>query len=260
MICEPLRLLRALCVKNPKPKTQNPKLFMELWTAFIVGLAGSLHCVGMCGPIALALPGQQQHWLRILPGRVLYNLGRVVTYTLLGTVIGLFGRGISLAGYQQTLSIVLGALLVILALFTMQVESRFMALPAVNRVMGRVKSRLARLMRWEHPSSLFQIGILNGFLPCGFVYLALAGALSTGEIGGSMAYMAFFGLGTLPAMLAMSLMGAWLGPRFRRVARPLMVSFTLIFGLLLILRGLDLGIPYLSPDLGPDVTAVESCE
>mgnify|MGYP006268131331 CR=1 FL=1 len=220
-----------------------------LFTAFILGLTSSLHCVGMCGPIALALPGRNRSIGQILPGRLLYHLGRLTTYTMLGAMVGLFGEGFSLAGYQQGLSIALGVLLLLLALTTASLESRFLALPAVERLMGRLKRSMGRLLQRDSAPSLYNLGILNGFLPCGFVYLGLAGALATGSAWQSMLYMALFGLGTAPAMVGLSLAGPFLSDKLRRLARPVMLGVTLAFATLLILRGLDLGIPYLSPQV-----------
>jgi uncharacterized protein len=220
-----------------------------LITAFILGLTSSLHCVGMCGPIALALPGRGKAMAQILPGRMLYHLGRVTTYVMLGALVGLFGEGFSLAGYQQGLSVALGVLLLILALGTASVESRFLSIPAINRLMGRLKMGMGRLLKRDSAPSLYNLGILNGFLPCGFVYLGLAGALATGEAWQSMLYMGLFGLGTWPAMVTVSLAGPFLSDRLRRLARPIMLGVTLIFATLLILRGLNLGIPYLSPEV-----------
>ena len=229
-----------------------------LWTGFILGLTSSLHCVGMCGPIALALPGRGGSLGKILPGRLAYNLGRLATYAMLGTAVGLFGEGLSFAGFQQGLSIALGVLLLLLSLFTFRVESHFLALPVVTRFMGGLKRRLGRLMRIDSTSSLFHIGILNGLLPCGFVYLGLAGAASLGSGVSGLLYMSLFGLGTLPGMLSLSLVGRLL-PGVQRFARPVMLAVSLLFASWLIVRGLDLGIPYLSPALSPGIGEVTDC-
>jgi uncharacterized protein len=221
-------------------------------TAFVLGLTSSLHCVGMCGPIALAMPGRGRSLAQVLPGRLSYHLGRLTTYATLGALVGLFGEGFSLAGYQQGLSIALGVLLLLLALGTASVESQFLSIPAVSRLMGRLKRGMGRLLQRDSAPSLFNLGILNGLLPCGFVYLGLAGALATGEFWQGTAYMALFGLGTWPAMLTLSLIGPFVSDRLRRAARPVMLGVTLAFATLLILRGLDLGIPYLSPSLAQE--------
>ena len=122
---------------------------MYLWTAFIVGLVGSLHCVGMCGPIALALPKGGPSQLRFPTGRVLYNTGRVLTYTLMGFVWGLLGQGISLAGYQQGLSLALGVSLLLALLVSVNLESRFIAIPLIDRLMLRLRKALGKLVTFE---------------------------------------------------------------------------------------------------------------
>ncbi|MDP5171330.1 MAG: sulfite exporter TauE/SafE family protein [Bacteroidia bacterium] len=218
-------------------------------TALIAGIVGSLHCVGMCGPIALALPGKGRGWANILPGRLLYNAGRVMTYSLLGFLLGTFGRGIQVAGWQQGLSIGLGLLLLVLALAQLQLESRVVKLKPIDTALIWLRRQLGRLMKQGQPHSLFQIGILNGFLPCGFVYLALAGALSTGGMWESAAYMALFGLGTFPAMLVISMAGGMISPSFGQKIKPILTGFTVVFALLLILRGMNLGIPFVSPQI-----------
>ncbi len=220
-----------------------------LLTAFILGLTSSLHCVGMCGPIALALPGRGKAMGQILPGRMLYHIGRLTTYVMLGAIVGIFGEGFSLAGYQQGLSIALGVLLLILALTTISIESRFLAIPVVDRLLGKLKRQMGRLLQRDTAPSLYNLGILNGFLPCGFVYLGLAGSLATADVWQGMAYMAIFGLGTWPAMVTLSLVGPFISDKLRRASRPIMMGVTLIFASLLIIRGLGLGIPYLSPEV-----------
>lgn len=232
---------------------------MYLWTAFIVGLVGSLHCVGMCGPIALALPKGGPSQLRFLSGRVLYNTGRVLTYTLMGFVWGLLGQGISLAGYQQGLSLALGVSLLLALLVSVNLESRFIAIPLIDRLMLRLRKALGKLLGQPRQGAMLAIGVLNGFLPCGFVYIGLAGAISMGNAWGGAAYMALFGLGTYPLMLATSLIGGLVGPAFRQHLRPLMTSVALIFALLFILRGLNLGIPYVSPKIATAQTETPVC-
>ncbi len=220
-----------------------------LWTAFTLGLLGSLHCVGMCGPIALSLPGKGQGLWRILPGRLLYQLGRIMGYGLLGAMAGILGQGAALAGAQQGLSIGLGVLLLVGILLAANWESRIIRLPLLDRFFLWLQRSMRPLMQDARPHRLFNLGVLNGFLPCGFVYLALAGALSFEAYPDAIFYMMLFGLGTFPLMLAMSLAGGVLGPMIKRSWRPLLRGVSLVFACYLILRGLNLGIPYLSPEL-----------
>jgi sulfite exporter TauE/SafE len=226
--------------------------------AFLTGLFSSLHCVGMCGPIALALPKGFEGRLAMASSRLLYNVGRTLTYILLGLVIGIFGEGIAISGYQQGISIALGVALLLFGLFSLKRENRFLAIPRVDRLMRKLRQRLGRLLGQSTYGSTLSIGLLNGLLPCGFVYLALAGASLAGNLLDSMAYLAFFGLGTMPMMFGVSMLGGVLPASVRQRLRPFLMAFVFIFATLLILRGLDLGIPYLSPEL-PE-TGLEGAE
>lgn len=218
-----------------------------LWTAFVIGLAGSFHCVGMCGPIALALPNQFSTRISIAFSRVFYNLGRIFTYSLLGMIFGLFGKAFALAGFQQAVSIALGAVLLLTALFSVNMESNFLKIPALYRFNSFIKSKLGKLLKVNKHRSLFLIGVLNGFLPCGFVYLGLAGAITTGTAWDGALYMALFGFGTFPLMFATSMLGGILSIKTRSFFRKLAPAMFVLFSCLFILRGLNLGIPYLSP-------------
>lgn len=234
---------------------------MEIWTAFLIGLAGSLHCIGMCGPIAVSLPSGNTSRVRHVTGRILYNVGRIVTYALLGMGAGLLGQTVHVSGYQQTLSIVLGVLILLAVIL----PSRFGAFLTGARLHARLFEPLKRIwMRLFGQNSvkaLFIVGLLNGFLPCGLVYVALAGAVSTGGYLTGAAYMAVFGVGTFPVMLAMSMVGRLLGYGFRTRLRRLIPVGAVLLATLFILRGMSLGIPYVSPDIQQQGghAAVESC-
>ena len=216
---------------------------MALWTAFTIGLLGSLHCVGMCGPIALSLPYQGSRRWHAALNVLLYNVGRVVTYGLLGMAVGLVGRGFFLAGFQSYVSIGLGIVLLAIALFSINVESRLLRIPAMQQLNEWVKKRLGRLLRQRGPGKLFLIGLLNGLLPCGLVYMAIVGALATGNIWGSALYMALFGAGTIPLMLGTALAGQFIKMQWRARLRRLIPVFLVAFAVLFILRGLNFDVP-----------------
>jgi len=234
---------------------------MEIWTAFLIGLAGSLHCIGMCGPIAISLPSGQTPGVRHVMGRIFYNAGRIVTYALLGLGAGLLGQTVRVSGYQQTLSIVLGSLILLAVIL----PSRFGAFLTGARLHARLfepfKRLWMKLFGQNSVKAMFAVGLLNGFLPCGLIYVALAGAVSTGGYLAGATYMAVFGLGTFPVMLAMSMVGRLVGYGFRTRLRRLIPVGALLLGALFILRGMSLGIPYVSPNIqqqGGHAT-VESC-
>ena len=225
-----------------------PIASIDLWTAFLLGLVGSLHCAGMCGPLALALPAAGNTTPGYVLGRVAYNVGRIVTYCLLGIVFGLAGWTFLLAGVQRWISIALGVAL-LLGLFA----SHKLALSRpVTSAVNQLKSRMSVLLRRRSFAALAVLGLLNGLLPCGLVYVACAGAAATGGIFAGTSYMAAFGAGTVPMMLAISLSGKLLPTALRlKLVKTLPVCVFLL-GTLLILRGLSLGIPYLSPDMSAD--------
>ncbi len=205
------------------------------------GFLGSAHCVGMCGPLALSLPGADRMRGRFLFERLLYNLGRAVTYAGLGGLVGLLGRVVSLAGFQQALSIGVGTLMLLAAAvpWVSRHVRRLEQIP--SRLLRRVVEPMNRLYQSGGPAAMLAIGLLNGLLPCGFVYAALATAVTAGDALQSMAFMAAFGLGTGPAMLGVSLLGRLLGTTWRaRLQRLIPVGLALV-GLLLIVRGLALG-------------------
>jgi len=225
-----------------------------LWTAFLLGLIGSLHCLGMCGPIVLALPTFRQSFFRLLISRLLYNSGRIITYSLLGLLVGLVGEGISFSGFQQRLSIIAGILIIIFALLSNKtvISKIHLELYGFNRW---IKENLGRFLKKRSVLSSFLVGITNGFLPCGLVYLAVGGALAAGSLLGSFVYMIIFGLGTTFAMLSLGIAGNYLGLRMRTSFNAIIPYVALFLGILLIVRGLNLGIPYLSPAIstGGDV-------
>ena len=227
---------------------------MELWTAFLLGFVGSAHCAGMCGPLALALPGGSGR-VAFVVGRLLYNLGRVVTYMLMGAFFGLLGHGFALAGLQRWVSLVLG----IAILLGVLVSPRFANTLPVTRFVSWLKARLSRSFQQRALTSMFGVGLLNGLLPCGLVYIACAGATATGNLWSGVDYMIAFGFGTLPMMLAISLIGTKLQFILRlRLQRLIPVSLAIV-GALLLLRGMALGIPYVSPRLPAQPDAASCC-
>ncbi len=218
---------------------------MDFTFAFALGLLGSLHCAAMCGPLMLALPMPPGGRGRFLAGRVVYHLGRVTTYALLGVIAGMVGKSIWLAGAQRWLSIALGVAILLGFLLSKKLA---LAAPVV-RLVGRLKVAMGAQLRQRSFRSLAVLGMLNGLLPCGLVYVALAGAVTHDTWLHGVGFMVAFGLGTLPTMLGISLSGKLFPMTIRqKLSRAIPVGICLLAGLL-ILRGLALGIPYISPDL-----------
>lgn len=221
---------------------------MELWTAFMLGLVGSLHCAGMCGPLALALPVAGKTRSDFVLGRVLYNLGRILTYAGIGAVFGLVGQSFALAGFQKWVSLVAGVVILLGLVASLRIG---LGLPITKSVMW-LKSSVGRLLQQRTFGSLFLLGSLNGLLPCGLVYVAAAAAAATGSLQLGVLSMAMFGLGTLPVMLGLGLAGRKLQGFINFKLQHLVPISLAVLGVLLILRGMELGIPYLSPVLGVD--------
>jgi sulfite exporter TauE/SafE len=225
---------------------------MEYWTAFILGFAGSAHCAGMCGPLALALPSGAGGRAHFFAGRAAYNVGRIITYSLLGAIFGLVGQTLLLAGIQRWVSIALGSVLLV-GLFS---SRQLSLLRPVMLLVEQVKRRMGSLLSQRSLPALLVLGLLNGLLPCGLVYVACAAATATNHIGSGAQYMAWFGLGTTPMLLAISLSGRFVPVTWRAHLRKAVPVSIFVVASMLILRGMALGIPYLSPDLA---SAGHSC-
>ncbi len=209
-------------------------------TALLLGFAGSLHCVGMCGPLLLALPLDAAGKRQVLRQMLVYHAGRILTYAALGLLFGLLGKGLAVAGFQKILSIGAGVFMLGMALMAWRFERMVTALPGFGAFTQRVKSRMGSLLR--HNGSTFSLGLLNGLLPCGIVYAALAGAIATAGIPEGALFMAAFGLGTLPLLLGVSVLGRSFSVAVRkniRFAQPILLG---LVGLLLLQRGLHLNV------------------
>jgi sulfite exporter TauE/SafE len=232
---------------------------MFFYTALLFGLLSSLHCGGMCGPIALSLPRNGNSPLQNFSGKFLYNSGRIATYTLLGGFLGMFGKGLSLAGIQQGISIALGIGVLLVVAFSYNPDMLLQKISAFRIFQTFIIKRFQKVLKRPSFASMFIVGVLNGLLPCGVVYIALTGALATGNILSGMGYMALFGLGTLPMMLAISLAGSVISLSFKKSIQKITPFVMVFFAVLLILRGLNLDIPYISPKLNNDVTMTKKC-
>lgn len=225
--------------------------------AFLMGFLGSVHCAVMCGPIVLGLPLKtQSHWKNLLQV-VLYQLGRIGTYTFLGLLVGIIGSAFSVFAKQETLSLFIG---IILVLFTiLQLTGKYTALlqrtqSSLVRPISKLMGKIFKLPLW----GLFA-GMLNGLIPCGMVYLALATALSSANSGSGAGFMLLFGLGTSPLMLMISLGGVYLKKYFKFNSQKLIPWFALFMGALFILRASNLNIPFLSPRTHSTYGTVERC-
>jgi len=218
---------------------------MELLTGFLVGLLGSFHCIGMCGPIAIALPKTKN----LVLSRLLYNFGRVITYSMLGLLFGLLGSRLEMFGLQRIISISLGVLIILTVITPISYRIKLSNKLGLYKLVGMLKMYFGKMFKNHSNSSMLVIGMLNGLLPCGFVYIGITGAIAVGSTLNGMLFMTMFGLGTLPVMLGASLIGSVINLNIRQKLTRLLPAFSLILAAIFILRGLNLGIPYISPKL-----------
>jgi len=217
------------------------------FVALITGLITSIHCIGMCGPIAIALPIGKKSWPHRFAGAITYNIGRTLTYAVLGAIFGLLGQGIQMAGFHQWASIIIGAAMIISVIFPALFKDKRKIEAFFFGYTGKLIGKFRKLFAISSLPSLFTIGLLNGLLPCGPVYVAIAGALNTGGMTSGIIYMIIFGLGTIPVMLAIPLLGNLIGLKIRKKFNWVLSAFIVLLGILFILRGLSLGIMYISP-------------
>ena len=228
-----------------------------LLSALVLGLMGSLHCVGMCGPIAFMLPVDHKQPIKKLGQVTIYHVGRLLAYGIIGLLFGFIGKGLYLFGVQQKLSIAIGAIMIILVLIPYKYLSRLSLSRPVYRFVGKIKSWLGETLKSKSPDTFLTIGFLNGFLPCGLVYMALLGAIASGDPATGALYMMIFGLGTVPLMTATVYFGSLLKGSLRQQIRKVIPVFIVIIGVLFILRGMGLGIPYISPKANMNMQTTE---
>jgi len=218
-----------------------------LYSAFILGLISSLHCIGMCGPIAMMLPVDHQNETKKATQIIVYHLGRMTAYAAIGLIFGLLGRGFFLAGLQQKMSVFIGLMIILIVLIPEKVFSKYNFSKPVYKIISRIKSGLGNQFKKKTYKSIFTIGLLNGFLPCGMVYVALFGAIAMQSASFGVLYMILFGLGTVPLMTSVVYIHSLIKLPFRNKIQKAIPYVTVIIGILFILRGLGLGIPYISP-------------
>lgn len=218
-----------------------------LYSAFIFGLISSLHCIGMCGPIAMMLPLDRNNQAKKVIQITTYHLGRLVAYSTIGLIFGLLGKSFYLAGIQQQLSIIIGILMIFVILIPENIFAKYNFSKPVYKLISKIKTSLGSQFKNKSYQSLFTIGLLNGFLPCGMVYVALFGAIAMQSPSLGILYMVLFGLGTIPMMSSVVYLNSFITISFRNKIQKLIPIATVIIGFLFILRGLGLGIPYISP-------------
>jgi sulfite exporter TauE/SafE len=201
-----------------------------LTTAFILGLAGSLHCVGMCSPLAYAVTARGG---TIITSKVIYNAGRILMYCILGAGVSTVGAMLPTV-FQYAISIMLGLTLLIIGITRSNFKTPVL-LPFL-RLSNFLKSQFSNFLRSKKYTSVFMLGILNGLLPCGLTFLALTSCITLANPVGGFVFMAAFGAGTLPAMLGLIFIIPMLTKRFNLNLTRLMVVMQVVAGCLLFVR------------------------
>lgn len=207
-----------------------------------IGILGGFHCIAMCGPIAAFVHNKSG----LTSTSLFYNLGRVIAYTSLGLIIGLLGNTINFFGWQQTTSIISGVLLIAIILLP-KLFGSITALKGSGKVVNKLRMKLVSISSSKSPGFYISMGVLNGLLPCGLVYMALISSFNANTIAGSTMIMLGFGLGTTPLMAAITAGSGWLNSKFQ--LKKVVPTISVLIGILLIVRGLSLDIPYVSPVL-----------
>lgn len=216
-----------------------------IWTLFVMGFLGSLHCLGMCGPIVLALPIKNNNLTGFLQN-IIYQFGRIVSYITLGIIFGIAGKGLKLSGFHLSLSIIIGVVMILFSIIPQNIVKKYSYFP-IAIFLNKIKYAFKKMFEKNSFFSFFIIGVLNGLLPCGIVYIALLIALESGSyIFGGMG-MLFFGLGTMPLMFFAVWFIKLISIRLRNILVKFIPIFTIIIGTLFILRGLGIRIPKLAP-------------
>jgi sulfite exporter TauE/SafE len=201
----------------------------------------------MCGPIAMMLPVDTQNDFKKATLIFTYHFGRLMAYAFVGLIFGLLGRGFFLAGLQQKMSIFIGLAIILVVVIPEKTFANYNFSKPVYRIISRIKTNLGSHFKSKSYKSLFIIGLLNGFLPCGMVYVALFGAIAMQSASLGVLYMVLFGLGTIPLMTVVVYLNSILKLSFRNKIQKAIPYVAVFIGILFILRGLGLGIPYLSP-------------
>ena len=225
-----------------------------LWSAVIFGLLGSFHCVGMCGPIAFMLPVDRTNSTKKVFQIFTYHFGRILAYSIIGLVFGLVGKSLYIFGLQQQLSIVIGILMIVVVIMPTRIFNKYNFSKPIYKLISKVKSALGQAFKKKTADTFLTIGFLNGFLPCGLVYMAVFASLAMESALKGSLYMALFGIGTIPLMTSAIYLGKFLNATIKQRIQKAIPVFVVVIGVLFILRGMGLGIPYISPTPVVDMT------
>lgn len=216
-------------------------------TAIFLGLVSSLHCIGMCGPIAMMLPVDRNNPANKTLQILLYHTGRITSYAFLGLIFGTFGRELYLAGMQQQFSIIAGIVMIVIGLVPEKTFAKYNFSKPVYKVLSKIKASLGGQLVKKSYKAFYMTGIFNGLLPCGLVYAALFGALAMQDVTLGVTFMVLYGAGTIPLMSAVLYISGFIKGSARTTLAKIVPFAVVAVGMVFIVRGLGAGIPYLSP-------------
>ncbi|ADB18169.1 conserved hypothetical protein [Pirellula staleyi DSM 6068] len=227
---------------------------IELPLIFMTGILGASHCLGMCGPLALIVGVSSSGWSSALARQIVYSLGRIFTYAVLGAVAGYAGDRLS--GYSQGMTNVPAVLAILAGLMLVYQGAKatgiisylsrvasyfsFRKTSTTNTPSGTVclaGGMIGKLLRQPHATGAFMAGMATGLLPCGLLYGMLALAVSTHQVAAGALLMIVFGLGTTPMMIVAGLGGRLLSLSMRRSIFALAAWCLLLTGAVSIVRG-----------------------
>ncbi len=232
---------------------------MNLLAALTLGILGSIHCIGMCGPLVLAIPTNATSRWKFILERLIFNLGKAVTYGMMGAGVGLAGKGI-LMNFQQDVSIILGIIILLSVAIPIGFKTKLEKYSPLKFVYNFVKDKFSILIRKRGMIALFTLGALNGLLPCGLVYTALIGATAVADVWQSALFMMVFGLGTSPALIAVAIAGKLFSVKYRSTLARAIPVLSIALAVILILRGMNLGIPLVSPKINHTIQHQEKMD
>ena len=220
-----------------------------LTSALILGVISNLHCIGMCGPISMAIPFDRSSKLYLIIGIIQYNFGRILIYSIFGVIVGFIGLGIQFVGILQSLSIIAGFGIVLYAWRKILFTGAFFDQFRITFIQRFTSRNMGKIIKSQSHFKFFLFGTLNGLLPCGMVYTALITSIIAGSPFNSGLTMLFFGIGTMPGMILITYFANQITNRFRGKINKVLPYLVTLIGLIIILRGLNLDIPYLSPKI-----------
>lgn len=212
-----------------------------IWVALTLGFVGSLHCIGMCGPLALLACQREDQSMS--KSNFFYNIGRISTYTLLGGIFGVLGTFLFVLQFQKWIAIAIGIIMVLSIFSSMNIDGLINKIPLIKLYHHRIQKIISSYIQKAKSYSPYVLGMLNGLVPCGLVYLAIAGSIASPHWTDSMLFMFFFGIGTLPAMMGLVAGFQILDFKKKIVIKKLLPVVTMFFGAFLVYRGIMVEMP-----------------